>query len=469
MREWLRADHQLTRALVELGADPRAASAALDSAFVHFAALRHPVRTLPLLAARGEARLAAGDTRGAGDLEQAAAAIAVLGDETRNADLLASLLDAARPVFDHAVTLRLARGDTVGALLALERGRASLGSGRRGGVAGRETRVVYALVADTLLAWVVGGGAVRLHRAVLPRHELAASSERLRWALERGASPVAERELAAMSRWLLHPVEHWLAAPGEEIAVVADGELASVPFAALLTRRGRRWVEDHPLRRAASLADAAAPRRERAPERAVLVADPAFDATRHPGLGRLPGARNEVEEVARGYARREVLSGAEATRDALLRAVHSADVLHFAGHAVWDPAVPARSWIVLAPDGAGARDRVSAAELGAAGLAGVRLVVLSSCRTVGSGHGRMGGFAGFARSLIGGGAGGVVASLWRVDDRATRVLMGRFHHEYRTSGDPARALRQAQLALIRSRDPKLRAPSAWAGFVYAGS
>lgn len=470
-RDWLTADLQLTRARVELSADPLRASQGLDSAFTYFASMRIPLRALPLLVARGEARLASGDKRGAADLERAAAATAALGRGTRNPDLAASLLEAARPVFDRAVVLRLAAGDTTGALLTLERGRPSLQQSlRTSSVDERETKVVYAVVGDTLLAWVLGGGEVRLHRGLLPRRQLAASAERLRWALERRADAVAERELGRMSRWLLHPIERWLGRAGEEITLVADGELASLPFAALATRRGTRWVEEHPLRRAASLADAAASRQTRTgAARAVLVADPAFDEARHPGLARLAGARREVEEVARGYTDREILSGAGATRHALLRAVRSADILHFAGHAMWDPAAPARSWLLLAPGAAGAQDRLSAEELGASGLAGVRLVVLSSCRTVGSGHGRMGGFAGFARSLIGGGAGGVVASLWRVDDRATRALMGKLHDEYRASGEPAEALRAAQLALIRSHDPKLRAPSAWAGFVYAGS
>jgi CHAT domain-containing protein len=472
VHDWLSADRQLTRAFTELGADPLRASAALDSAFGFFAALRNPLRALPLLVARGEARLASGDARGAADLERATASIAALGRGTGDGALAATLLDAARPVFDRAVALRLARHDTLGALLALERGRAAFGRTRPLAsstiLAARGPAVVYGVVGDTILTWVVGRGTTRLHRQVVPREELARSTERLRWALERGNAAAADREMDRLAGWLLHPVEEWIAAPGGEVTVVADGELAWVPFAALPARSGRRWIEDRPLRRAASLADAALPRPSGRPDRALLVADPAFDPARHPGLARLPGARAEVEDAAREYARRVVLSGADATRETFFRALRSAEVVHFAGHAVWDGGSPKRSWLVMAP-GADSVGRISAAELGAAGLEGVRLVVLSACHTIGSGEGRMGGFAGFAGSLLAGGADGVVGSLWRVDDHATRVLMREFHLAYRASGDPSDALRRAQLALLRSADVRLRAPSAWAGFVYAGS
>jgi CHAT domain-containing protein len=43
-----------------------------------------------------------------------------------------------------------------------------------------------------------------------------------------------------------------------------------------------------------------------------------------------------------------------------------------------------------------------------------------------------------------------------------------FHDAYRASGNGPAALQAAQLQLLRSRDPRLRSPAAWAGFRYAG-
>jgi CHAT domain-containing protein len=61
-----------------------------------------------------------------------------------------------------------------------------------------------------------------------------------------------------------------------------------------------------------------------------------------------------------------------------------------------------------------------------------------------------------------------VGSLWEVDDRLTRLLMVELHRAYRGSGNGPAALRTAQLTLLRSADPALRSPAAWAGFRYAG-
>jgi CHAT domain-containing protein len=273
--------------------------------------------------------------------------------------------------------------------------------------------------------------------------------------------------LAGLYDRLVRPVEGRLGPPGTPLVVVADGEVAGVPFAALRdARRGRYLVEDHPLRFAGSLRDAARPPRAgaAAPGTALLVADPAFDPAAYPALARLPGAAAEARAIAAAYPGARVLAGPAAGRDALERALPGAAVVHYAGHAVFDDARPERSALVLAGGG-----ELTAARLAELDLGGVRLVVLSACQTLRARDGRAGGFSGFARALLQAGAGGVVGSLWRVDDDHTRALMVAFHRAWRAGGgDGPGALRAAQLRLLRSADPALRSPAAWAAFRYAG-
>ena len=109
-----------------------------------------------------------------------------------------------------------------------------------------------------------------------------------------------------------------------------------------------------------------------------------------------------------------------------------------------------------------------AAELAGLDLSRLQLVVLSACQTLRARDGRAGGFAGFAEALLSAGAGGVVGSLWRVDDASTRELMVEFHRARRQHGDAARALQAVQVRWIRSADARHRAPAAWAAFRYAG-
>ncbi|HKP76094.1 MAG TPA: CHAT domain-containing protein, partial [Longimicrobiaceae bacterium] len=313
---------------------------------------------------------------------------------------------------------------------------------------------------------------VRLKRVAQPRAELSRVAEQLRAALQRGdEEPSFRPQLAWLYERLVRPVADRLGRPGTPLVLVTDGDVPADLFPALYDgRRGRYLVLDHSLRFVPALRDAAAAAPAAAtPVRAVIAGDPAFDSVAHPGLERLPEAGAEARSVAAFYPGATTLRGREATRGALLSALARAQVVHFAGHAVFNDEHADRSYVVLAPDrGPGALGIVTAAELQALRLGGVRVVVLSACETLRSRSGRSGGFAGFAAALLGAGAGGVVGGSWKVEDRASRRIMVEFHRAYRESGDAATALRKAQLVMLRSPDPALSSPATWAAFRYAG-
>ena len=103
--------------------------------------------------------------------------------------------------------------------------------------------------------------------------------------------------------------------------------------------------------------------------------------------------------------------------------------------------------------GPGEEDGIlSALEVSEMDLTGLELAVLSACET-GLGRAAAGeGLLGMQRAFAAAGARSVVASLWKVDDRATQALMQDF---YAAAWDPkkvvsrAEALRQAQLTMLR--------------------
>jgi CHAT domain-containing protein len=478
---WFGARLRVAEAAAAARTSPARSAAALDSAVAYFAPLGNPLHLLPALVARADARLALGDAEGAAaDLDRATARLSELGSGVAGAAARGALLDAAHAVFDRMVMLRVRQGRAAEALAALERGRASLsgaGAGARSAPAAvpapppGEAALEYALVGDTLLAWTLSGRELRMTRATVGREALRRAVERARSALELGMGDAAARgALAALYDRLVRPVEGALGADGATLVVVADGEVAGAPFAALFdTARGRYLVEAHALRFAPTLRDAAR-RMDRPPgaPRALVVADPAFDPRAWPGLQRLRGAVEEARAVAALYPAAEVLAASAADRGAFERALPRAEVVHYAGHALFDDAHPAASALVLAPPPGGGAGRLTAAELGRMRLGGVRLVVLSACHTLRSGAGRSGGFAGVAGALLAAGAGGVVGGADQVDDAAARELTTRFHRAWLRTGDAAAALREAQLQLLRSPDPALRPPAAWGTFRYAG-
>ena len=95
------------------------------------------------------------------------------------------------------------------------------------------------------------------------------------------------------------------------------------------------------------------------------------------------------------------------------------------------------------------------------------LVVLSACKTGLGKEIRGEGLVGLTRGFLYAGAPRVVASLWKVDDRATAELMKQFYRSMLRDGlRPAAALREAQISMWRQK--RWAAPYYWAGFTLQG-
>ena len=98
---------------------------------------------------------------------------------------------------------------------------------------------------------------------------------------------------------------------------------------------------------------------------------------------------------------------------------------------------------------------------------GADLVVLSACQTALGKEYRGEGLVGLTRGFMYAGAPRVVASLWRIDDRATSELMTRFYQGMLGQGlRPAAALRAAQVSMWK--DKRWQAPHYWAAFTIQG-
>ena len=312
-----------------------------------------------------------------------------------------------------------------------------------------------------------------------------------------------------LSSMLLGPVAARL---GERrLIVVLDGELQYVPLAALpvpeavaAAERGvpvpllaRHEVIDALSASSLVLARRFA-RRQAAPGAVAVLADPVFGpedprvhsrAPLRPGASarsapaesngflRLPWTRREAEAIraaapgagAGGRPPIVALDFEASRKTALSPEIASYRVVHFATHGVIDAATPALSGLMLSRV-----DEQGGPQEGFLGLRdvynlrlGADLVVLSGCETALGREVRGEGLVGLARGFLYGGARQVIASLWRVEDRATAELMAHFYRGLFTEGlAPAAALRRAQL-LVRA-EPRWRPPYYWSGFVLLG-
>ena len=97
----------------------------------------------------------------------------------------------------------------------------------------------------------------------------------------------------------------------------------------------------------------------------------------------------------------------------------------------------------------------------------VELIVLSACQTGLGKEVRGEGLVGLTRGFMYAGAKRVVASMWKVDDKATAELMKQFYYAMLVEKrSPADAVRTAQLAVRGQKE--WRSPYYWAAFVLQG-
>jgi CHAT domain-containing protein len=109
---------------------------------------------------------------------------------------------------------------------------------------------------------------------------------------------------------------------------------------------------------------------------------------------------------------------------------------------------------------------LTALEVAGLDLAGTELAVLSACET-GVGAVQNGeGVYGLRRALVLAGVRTQIASLWKVNDAATRDLMINYYRRLQAGAGRSQALREAQLTMLR--DPARAHPYYWASFIAIG-
>jgi len=340
-----------------------------------------------------------------------------------------------------------------------------------------ELRALLVRPGRPLLAWFWGERQVygwRLDEATVrgaalgPAPALAAQVDFLRRALASAGDGVDWRPAAAsvFSR-LVAPL---YAASDTAAVVVPDGPLALVPLEAL-----PRHVGAPPLGAEATLyygpsasvlaALAAAPPAgpfERdllavgVPGRVSAASSRALRAADFP----LPHAAREAREIVAALDGRacDTLIGASATLPGLLALdLRRYRWLHFATHARVVEQPVTRSSLTL-----------HGADLDLAGVRALHLdaemVTLSACDTALGQRLRGEGVVGMTHAFLSAGARGVVASLWKVEDRATADFMNGFYVRLARGSPAAKALRDTRAELLG----RGAHPAAWAAFVLVG-
>ena len=194
--------------------------------------------------------------------------------------------------------------------------------------------------------------------------------------------------------------------------------------------------------------------------------------TRAGGLTRLAHAAEEADAISAvaPWGSTMVAKGFDASRETAMSSnISEYQIVHFATHGFLDSEHPELSGIVLTmvdPTGVRTNGLMPLHDIYSLDLS-AELTVLSACQTALGKDFKGEGLVGLAHAFMSAGSKSVVASLWKVDDRATAVLMAHFYEAMLQQGmSPAAALRSAKLKMMQ--DKQWNAPYYWAGFVLQG-
>lgn len=266
--------------------------------------------------------------------------------------------------------------------------------------------------------------------------------------------------------------------------LIADHEIVSLPsVSALAVIRAESNRGALPRRTAAVFADPVFSKND---DRVSGAGNPALAAAsqrsdqpvlRGPGISERSGLRrltyssdeaDSIYEAASGDA--WVLKGFEASREnAMADQLRQYLIIHFATHGFVNTERPELSAIVMTmvkSDGSPADGFLQLHDILNLELS-AELTVLSACETGLGKDVRGEGLISLTRGLMFAGSRTVVASLWKVDDRATAALMGHFYKALLQDGmTRSAALRYAKQEL--RKNPAWSSPFFWAGFVLQG-
>jgi len=267
-----------------------------------------------------------------------------------------------------------------------------------------------------------------------------------------------------------------LPADTKTLYLAPDGNLASIPWAALPIGRDRVLLEGYAVATvphgAFLLEQLKYPREFDGKESTLALGGLEYG----PKWSALPGTKVELEAIvslaARIQGEREVASGGEVTSAKMARALVKARYAHLATHGEfradefaaekkreldarknWQEGQDIRRVAAKNPLGfvgvvLGGGEVMSGLSIVDLNLDNLKLVTLSACET---GLGEFTGAKGVENLQMAfhiAGAENVIASLWKVSDSATAALMAKFYHElWVEKKEPLAALRAAQLTI----------------------
>ena len=267
---------------------------------------------------------------------------------------------------------------------------------------------------------------------------------------------------------LIDPVKNSL--KGNKLIVVPDQQLFFAPFSSLVDENDRFLTSEYSIQITPSLHTLKASM-QRANDSnigfALFIGNPTVEkiVLNEEVFTPLSGAAEEVKCLADLFQAKPLL-GSEARKQVVLQHLSEASIIHIAAHAESQ-----RGEIILAPNTSHDQPKPESFLLTQEDITSIavqaRLVVLCCCYT-GKGKVSSEGVIGITRSFLAAGARSVLATLWPINDKATKEFMKKFYDELIEETPVCESLRRAQNFFQEHENKNYQSIRMWAPFTIYG-
>jgi len=374
-----------------------------------------------------------------------------------------------------------------------------------------ETLLSYFISSEKAYAFIVSREKFRVKQLKVKENEINSYIERYLHSIKENNTNDMNRFGSILYEKLFKPLEKYLK-KSKEIIIVPAGKLETIPFESLITAKKKQerpvyLLEKYRMKylQSASLLPVLRKHytRNSTSNGFIGFGDPVYDyenfkqgkpeqgsitraqqnedeikeihRDRYARAGgimdRLPHSGKEIKSIARLFEKESLKSVAHlreqaAEENSKAPNMKDFDYIHFSCHGLLNDDFQSLVLSQLPPDKSKEDGYFTLNEIMNCDY-NAKLVVLSACET-GSGKMYKGeGVTGLTRAVMYAGTPAVMASLWKVDDTATKELMVRFYKNMLEKGmDKVEALRQAKLRLLKNEN--YRSPFFWSAFVMYG-
>lgn len=270
---------------------------------------------------------------------------------------------------------------------------------------------------------------------------------------------------------LLEPAKRMIP-KGSRVILLPSESLSGLNFETLIVPgpKPHYWIEDVTLTTASSLTLLASSATRPWPKEKslLLVGNTEQPNPEFPTLVQAPAEMKQIKQYF-PEAQRQILEGKQATPAAYLSSTPERfSYLHFVTHGTASRTRPLESAVILSKEDDSDTYKLYARDIVKHHL-NAQLVTISACNGSGTRAYSGEGLVGLSWAFLRAGAHNVIGALWEVSDASTPQFMDKMYAELAAGKDPATALREAKLSLLKS-DNVFRKPFYWAPFqLYAGS